>query len=74
MDFGGGRLSLTKGEDYVDGTPYSVAPEALIYDAGQGSFRYEYTGYEGLDIAVADGTAAQLTWDKENETVALSEE
>ena len=74
MDFGGGKLSLTRGEDYVDGTPYSVAPEALIYDAGQGSFRYEYTGYEGLEISVADGTAAQLTWDKENETVALSEE
>ncbi len=74
MDFGGGRLSLTKGEDYVDGTPYSVAPEALIYDAGQGAFRYEYSGYRGLEISVADGTAAQLTWDKENQTASLSEE
>ena len=66
MDFGGGELLLKKGEDYVDGTSYSVAPEALLYNGGRTMFRYEYSGYENFEIKAADESNVNLTWDKEN--------
>ena len=72
MDFGGGELLLKKGEDYVDGTSYSVAPEALLYNGGRTMFRYEYSGYENFDIKAADERNVNLTWDKENNQVSLS--
>lgn len=72
MDFSGGELLLVKGDGYVDGTPYSVSPEALMYDAGEGMFRYEYNGYRGMDIKSADESAAVLQWDREQQTAALS--
>ena len=73
MDFGGGELLLKKGEDYVDGTSYSVAPEALLYNGGKTMFRYEYSGYENFDIKAADESNVNLTWDKENNQVSLSD-
>ena len=73
MDFGGGELLLKKGEDYVDGTSYSVAPEALLYNGGRTMFRYEYSGYENFDIKAADERNVNLTWDKENNQVSLSD-
>lgn len=73
MDFGGGELLLKKGEDYVDGTSYSVAPEALLYNGGRTMFRYEYSGYENFDIKAADESNVNLTWDKENNQVSLSD-
>ena len=73
MDFGGGELLLKKGEDYVDGTSYSVAPEALLYNGGKTMFRYEYSGYENFDIKAADERNVNLTWDKENNQVSLSD-
>ena len=72
MDFSGGELLLVKGGGYADGTPYSVAPEALMYDAGEGTFRYEYNGYRGMDIKAADESATMLQWDRELRTAALS--
>ena len=73
MDFGGGELLLKKGEDYVDGTSYSVAPEALLYNGGRTMFCYEYSGYENFDIKAADERNVNLTWDKENNQVSLSD-
>lgn len=73
MDFGGGELLLKKGEDYVDGTSYSVAPEALLYNGGRTMFRYEYSGYENFEIKAADESNVNLTWDKENNQVSLSD-
>lgn len=73
MDFGGGELLLKKGEDYVDGTSYSVAPEALLYNGGKTMFRYEYSGYENFEIKAADESNVNLTWDKENNQVSLSD-
>lgn len=73
MDFGGGELLLKKGEDYVDGTSYSVAPEALLYNGGRTMFRYEYFGYENFEIKAADESNVNLTWDKENNQVSLSD-
>lgn len=73
MDFGGGELLLKKGEDYVDGTSYSVAPEALLYNGGRTMFRYEYSGYENFEIKAADESNVNLTWDKENNQVYLSD-
>lgn len=73
VDFGGGDLFLSKAEDYVDGTFYSVAPEALVYNAGDSNFRYEYSGYENFNIQAADESSLSLTWNKENNQVSLSE-
>lgn len=73
MNFGGGELLLKKGEDYVDGTSYSVAPEALLYNGGRTMFRYEYSGYENFEIKAADESNVNLTWDKENNQVSLSD-
>ena len=73
MDFGGGELLLKKGEDYVDGTSYSVAPGALLYNGGRTMFRYEYSGYENFEIKAADESNVNLTWDKENNQVSLSD-
>ena len=73
MDFGGGELLLKKGEDYVDGTSYSVAPEALLYNGGRTMFRYEYSGYENFEIKAADESNVNQTWDKENNQVSLSD-
>ena len=72
IDLGGGELFLSRDDDYIDGTAYSVAPEALVYDAGNGMFRYEYSGYEGLKFTAADDDADTLVWDKENKTISLS--
>lgn len=71
MDFSGGEIMLARGEDYVDGTCYSVAPEDLFYDAGNGTYRYEYTGYEGLAFSADDGENDVIQWDSENRTAAL---
>lgn len=72
IDYGGGELLLKKAEDYVDRTAYSVAPEALVSNAGGNMFRYEYSGYENFEIKAADANV-NLMWDKENSRVSLSE-
>lgn len=70
MDFSGGELLLDYAADYVDGTSYSVAPEALLYDAGEGDFRYEYSGYRGLKFSAADASVV-VDWDRSNRQVSL---
>ena len=71
VDFGGSDLFLSKAEGYVDGTSYSVDPEALVYNAGGSMFRYEYSGYENFNIQAADASSVNLVWDKENNQVSL---
>ena len=71
VDFGGSDLFLSKAEGYVDGTSYSVDPEALVYNAGGSMFRYEYSGYENFNVQAADASSVNLVWDKENNQVSL---
>ena len=71
VDFTGGELILKKGDNTAEGTAYSIAPEALLYRAGGDSYRYEYTGYDYLNVQVADSTTLSLDWDKENKTASL---
>jgi hypothetical protein len=71
MDFSAGNIRLSKGEGYIDGTSYSVAPEDLMYDAGQGHFIYKYSGYDQLVFSAANDWTA-ISWDKEKKTVSLT--
>ena len=71
VDFTGGELILKKGDNTAEGTAYSIAPEVLLYRAGGDSYRYEYTGYDYLNVQVADSTTLSLDWDKENKTASL---
>ena len=64
MNFSGAQLLLLKGDDYQDGTAYSVAPEDLMYNAGGGTFRYEYSSYDNLVIKSAD-SSYKVDWDRE---------
>lgn len=70
MDFSGSELQLAKDADYVDNTPYSVAPEALLYNAGGENYEYVYTGYESLDIKSSNMNIG-LNWDREKQEVSL---
>lgn len=70
MNFTTGQLFLEKGDDYVPGTPVSVAPEALIYNHLPDKFSFAYSGYENLSIQ-ATNPEDVLTWDKENMTVTM---
>ena len=72
IDFNGAQLKLLKGEDYEIGTVYSVAPEALIYNAGKdGGFRYEYSSYKNMVIKSADSQYT-LNWDQNAMEVSLN--
>ena len=71
VDFTGGELILKKGDNTAEGTAYNIAPEALLYRVGGDSYRYEYTGYDYLNVQVADSTTLSLDWDKENKTASL---
>ena len=64
MNFSGAQLLLLKGDDYQDGTAYSVAPEDLMYNAGGETFRYEYSSYDNLVIKSAD-SSYEVDWDRE---------
>ena len=64
MNFSGAQLLLLKGDDYQDGTAYSVAPEGLMYNAGGETFRYEYSSYDNLVIKSAD-SSYEVDWDRE---------
>ena len=72
MDFSAGDIRLTKPEGYVDGTAYSVAPEHLMYNAGEGGdFIYEYHGYDQMVFSAAD-SQTKINWNKDNQTVSLT--
>lgn len=67
FDFTDSRLLLRKGDGYVDGTPYSVAPEVLNVEPG-----ISITNYDKLSIEAAD-EGVLIDWDKEAMTVSLSQ-
>lgn len=69
VNFTGGEVLLSKGDHYVEGTNYSIAPESLLYKADD-THRYEYTGYENLIFKSADSNT-ELLWDKDNRMVSL---
>ena len=72
MDFSAGDIRLTKPEGYVDGTFYSIAPEHLMYNAGEGNdFIYEYHGYDQMIFSAAD-SHTKINWNKENQTISLT--
>lgn len=67
LNFAEGSLQLKKGEGYVDGTAYSVAPDVLFsHDSASAS-----VGYEELSITSFDCANDTLNWDKEAQTAAL---
>ncbi|MBR4809982.1 MAG: hypothetical protein IK031_06860 [Bacteroidales bacterium] len=70
MDFSQGSLLLEADSKYSYGTSYSIAPEAIMFDAGAGTYRYEHSGYEQMTVASAD-PALTLLWDRDNKTAAL---
>ncbi len=71
MNYAGGKLTLGKADNYVPGTPYSIAPEALVYNAGaEAGFRFEYSNYDNLTVKAAS-LDYTLVWDKEARTAAL---
>lgn len=71
MDFSGGELFLTRSEDCVDGTAYSVAPAALLHNAGGDPYVYECLGYQTMAFSAADEDADVLEWDQSDRTVSL---
>ena len=74
IDFTDGKLLLERADGYVDGTTYSVDPNALFYnaDSNQSGFVYSYDGYEGLTIEAAAPDKQTLNWDKTNKVVSLT--
>ena len=72
MDFAGGTLLLDRAAGYTEGTAYSVAPEALLYNAGKDGFIYSYSGYEELTIKSAYPERQDLLWDEDNQMVSLT--
>ena len=70
MDFSEGVLMLEADKDYAYGTSYSIAPEDIMYDYGQGAYYYKYAGYETMSVVAADPNFT-LMWDKENKTASL---
>lgn len=72
MDFTGGKLLLERAAGYTDGTAYSVAPEALVYNAGGEGYIFTYTGYEELTIESAYPERQDLHWDEDNQMVSLT--
>lgn len=72
MDFAGGTLLLDRAAGYAAGTAYSVAPEALLYNAGKDGFIYSHSGYEELTIKAAYPERQDILWDKDNQKVSLT--
>lgn len=65
MDFSGGNLQLYRSGSYILGSEYSIAPEALLYDAGNGDYRYEYSGYSNMNVSEYGSNDATFVWNKE---------
>ena len=70
MDFSQATLLLDADNSYVDGTSYSVAPEALMDNAGGEAYRFEYSGYDQMTIKSASDKYV-LNWDKAAQTASL---
>lgn len=70
MDFSKATLLLEADEDYVPGTAYSIAPEAIMTNMGGTTYRYEYSGYDEMDVQSAT-EGMTLVWDKAAKTAAL---
>lgn len=70
MDFSQATLLLDADNSYVDGTSYSVAPEAIMNNVGGADYRFEYSGYDQMTIKAASDNYT-LNWDKAAQTVSL---
>lgn len=73
MNFTDSYIELVKPAGYMDGTAYSVAPEDLIYEASNGKFKFNYSGYDQMTFRAADSDHVGINWDKEQKTVSLVE-
>ena len=71
MDFAGSEFQLMRGNGYIDGTAYSVAPDALIYNANPEGSIYEYKGYDEVNFTAVENNVT-MDWDKEGKTISLS--
>ena len=71
VDFGGADIKLNKGEGYVDGTAYSVAPENLLYNIGDEGVTFEYKNYDSMSFTPADDKT-QVNWDKTAKIISLT--
>lgn len=71
MDFAGSEFQLMRGNGYIDGTAYSVAPEALIYNANPEGSICEYKGYDQVNFTAVENDV-NMNWDKEAKTISLS--
>ncbi|MBR4326819.1 MAG: hypothetical protein IKP73_14975 [Bacteroidales bacterium] len=69
LDFTESYIDLVKTESYVIGTQYSVAEDALIYNADK-RFTNEIIGFDNL-VFRASGEGVKLNWDKDKQTVSL---
>lgn len=72
MNFSGGELLLYKGGSYILGSEYSISPKALLYDAGNGDYRYEYSGYESMKVAEYGNNNATFVWNKDAMTAKFT--
>lgn len=72
LDFTDGYIDLLRPAGYQEGTAYSVAPEALIYETSNGKFVCNYTGYDKLTFRSADSEKDIINWDKDKKTVSLN--
>lgn len=70
LDLTESYIDLVKPESYVVGTAYSVAPEALVYEATSGKFGLDIIGYDQLTFRSAD-EKVKLNWDKDKQTISL---
>jgi hypothetical protein len=71
LDFTDSYIDLVKPTDYQDDTTYGVAPEDLIYEASDGKFICNYSGYDRLYFRAADPENVTINWDKDKKTVSL---
>jgi len=68
MNFSGGELQLYRSGSYILGSEYSISPEALLYDAGGGDYRFEYSGYDNMKVSEYGNNNATFVWNQDEMT------
>lgn len=71
MDFSKTELTFEKPVGYVPGTPLSVSPETLLFNANGEKTTNEYIGYDQIKIATEENNL-QVDWDKSGKKLALT--
>ena len=71
LDLTDSYIDFVKSESYQNGTPYSVAEDALVYEASNGKFGCNIIGYDKLTFRSAD-EKVKINWDKDKKTVSLN--